>query len=119
MGQKQTAEEMPFKSRTQTRDFSCLAVRKRFLEGALGQTFRHNLSLEKLEGFRQTTLMGGMGEDIDDAYAIVLFHNVRAYCRKDTVMFTPVNDPQGTEMFQLSFAGEAKGEVKGYAEPLN
>ena len=106
---------LPFKSRTQIREFSTLAVYKSMLEGAEGTAFWDNIKLEKLAGYRQTEFFSNLAENIENTYAITCYHNIRVFCRKDAVEFTPIKDPTGTEMIQLNI----NGNFKGYAEPLN
>lgn len=111
---------LPFKSRTQIRDFAVLAIYKTALEGAQGQVFRENIKLQKLPGFRQTEFFTKLGNDVNgdpisDKLGMVCYHNVRAFVHKENVSFTPEVNPQGKERIVLAI----HEDPKGYVEPLD
>jgi hypothetical protein len=108
-------DDLPFKSRTQIREFSTLAVYDTYLRGAAGQIFRENVKLEPLEGYRKTAFFSNLGLKEDPGLGVTVFHNVRAKVHKDTVAFHPEADPHGAEMIYMTI----HGVTQGYVEPLD
>lgn len=111
MSRKET-NALPFKSHTQMRDFSTLAIYKSALTEQQQQSLAEHFLIQPLKGFRQLDMLTGF-PGVPETMGMTIFHNVRVFCRKPVVSFPIVTDPHGKEMFEVRVF-EA---LKGYAEP--
>lgn len=108
-------DSLPFRSRTQVRHFSTMAIYDQMLNGTPGQMLRANVKFAPLEGFRRTRFFHDLGIEGADNLGVTVFHNVEVSIHKDHVAFIPVEDTHGAEMIMML----VHGVFQGYVEPLD
>lgn len=110
-----TEDTLPFKSRTQIREFSTVAIYGQYTKGAYKDIFYQNVHVKALPGHQKKKLFTDLGLPSECNMEVLVLHNVRLYIHKDNVSFDVHKDPHGTEMITMSI----HGVVQGYVEPLN